>query len=217
MALFDLNRANDTPIATLQLASIAPINWHKFPPRVASMADSNQNEAKPRYDSMTDWAGGVKGDDTNTASAAVALARSDGGAAEPDYMPRTEADRATQLGTTLAVDISRRRGAIEPRQPYPVAGDPPVAAPVVTSIAPNTAPAGSVTPVVVMITGTGFTAWSLVQQGGNTTTPDPSMVYISPTQLQITIYPKIAVPGTASIAVRDHGVLSNVDKLFTFT
>jgi hypothetical protein len=34
MALFDLNRSNDTPIATLQVASITPLNWHKFPPAI---------------------------------------------------------------------------------------------------------------------------------------------------------------------------------------
>src|SRR6267142_116265 len=99
MALADLNRAQDTAIATLKLSDIAPVNWHRFPPRTASMTDANANDVKPRYDSMTDWAGGAVGDDVDVATATVALARSGGGANEPDYAPRTQAAKAALPGT----------------------------------------------------------------------------------------------------------------------
>ena len=33
LQLFDLNRAGDTPIATLKLGEITPQNWHRYPPR----------------------------------------------------------------------------------------------------------------------------------------------------------------------------------------
>src|SRR4249920_373667 len=113
MATQDLNRAGDTTgdgltaiakPATNKIVDITPKNWHRFPAPVANMADANPNEARPRHNSMTDWAGGVVGDDTDIATATVALARSDGGANEPDYTPRHQAAKATATGNTLAVD-----------------------------------------------------------------------------------------------------------------
>jgi hypothetical protein len=213
MALFDLNRAGDTPITTLKVAEITPVNWHRFPPRTASMVDANANEAKPRYDSMTDWTGGATGDDTDQATATVALARSDGGAAEADYTPRTQAAKAAQLGTTLATDIARPRGTIAPDQRYPIAGDAAIAAPVVSSIAPTTATAATL-PLTVTITGTGFTPYSTVFTGGSTT-PEAKAVYVNATTMRTPVWR--ATPGTVSVAVEDHNVLSNVNVLFTVT
>jgi hypothetical protein len=213
MALFDLNRAGDTPITTLKVAEIAPVNWHRFPPRTASMTDANANEAKPRYDSMTDWTGGAKGDDIDVATATVALARGDGGANEADYSPRTQAAKAAMIGTTLAVDVGQPRGTIAPTQRYPQAGDAAVGAPVVSSISP-TAGAAATLPLTVTITGTGFTPWSTVYTGG-ATTPDSSGKYVSPTQMKVALW--AAAPGTVSVAVEDHNVLSNVNVLFTVT
>jgi len=209
MALADLNRSNDTPIATLKLAEITPKDWPTNPSPVGSLALANQNAAKPRYSSMTDWAGGAVGDDVNQATAAVTIARSGGGANEPDYTPRTQADRATQLGTTLAVDVARARGWIEPRQPY----GPVPAAPVVASISPTTAPQASL-PLMVTITGTGFSVWSQVYTGGMPT-PEAKAVFVNATTMKVPIW--AAAPGTVSIAVKDHNVLSNTDILFTVT
>src|SRR5262245_34025222 len=105
MALFDLNRTNDTPIATLKLNEIAPVNWRRFPSAItaAMLADANPNEAKPRYTAAAqaaDWNGGVGGDDIDQATATVALARSDGGANEANYAPRNQATRAALPGTS---------------------------------------------------------------------------------------------------------------------
>ena len=211
MALHDLNRSNDTPIATLRLSDIAPKNWRRFPPRTATMAPANAEHAKPRYSTMADWAGGTFGDDVDKATAAASIANSSGGANEADYAPRTQAARATQLGTTISVDVARARGWIEPRQPY----GPVPAAPVVASLSPDTAVAGS-DRLIVNVIGTGFTNWSKVFVGGMTT-PEYILTYVSPTRLQIVMNPTISVPGTVSVAVEDHDVLSNTDVVFTFT
>jgi hypothetical protein len=223
MALQDLNRTSDTTgdgqtgidaPTTNALAEITPKNWHKFPPAIANptQALANANAAKPRYGTAGDWALGVPGDDTDTAKATVALARSDGGAAEADYTPRTQAAKATAMSTTLAVDVARPRGWIEPADPYQGKGSAPVA-PVVTSISPTTGAAAALQ-MRVVITGTGFTPWSTVRTGGSAT-PDVSGKYISATQMEVAIWKASA--GTVSVAVEDHDLLSNVDKVFTVT
>jgi IPT/TIG domain len=153
----------------------------------------------PIYVPTISYVGGVKGDDTDTATAN----------ATNDYAPRTQKAKATLMGTTLAVDVARPRGWIEPRQPY---GAVP-AAPVVSSISPTTGTAASL-PMTVTITGTGFTPWSTVRTGGSAVN-DPSGTYLSPTTMKVALM--AAVPGTVSVAVEDHDVLSNVDKLFTVT
>jgi hypothetical protein len=227
MALADLNRAQDTPITTLKLSEIAPKVWNTPPAAItgAMIADANPNEAKPRYDSMTDWAGGVRGDDVDQATATVALARSGGGANEPDYAPRTQAAKAAMPGTvppnavagepdfTLAKDIARARGYIAQLQPYPTGGAAVPVAPVVSSISPTTAAATSL-PLKVTITGTGFTQWSTVYTGG-ATTPDASAKYVNATTMTVAIF--AAAPGTVSVAVEDHDLLSNTNTVFTVT
>jgi hypothetical protein len=236
MALFDLNRSNDTPITTLKVSEIAPKNWHRFPNAVtgAMLADANPNDTKPRYNSMTDWAGGVSfGEDpglpvvgivAQSKTATVALARSGGGANEPDYVPRTQYAKRTQLSADGAaqrldagvVDVGRNRGSVAPGQRYPVAGDAALAAPVVSSIAPNTAVHGA-QPLICVVTGTGFTPGSLVITGGSGSPWDLSSEYISPTQMRFLIDPRASVAGTISVAVVDHSVLSNTNVVFTIT
>lgn len=215
MALLDLNRAQGPQVATLKLASITPINWHRFPPRVASMVDANPNDAKPRYSgagAAADWQGNAWGDDVDQAKANVVKVDANG-TTIPDYTPRTEADRATQMGTTLAKDVTRRRGSIGPSQRYPVAGDTPLAAPVITSLSPNTAVAGVTgTGLIVDIIGTGFSVWSEVSSGNY---PIPSR-YISPTQIRIAQFPQNSVAGTVQVVVTDHGVRSAPSN-FVFT
>lgn len=211
----DLDKAGVTDTG-INLRSIDPqVNWHRYPLPITTtmLARANVNAGKPRYTSMTDWAGGVRGDDIDVATATVALADSDGDVNAADYTPRTQAAKAAMIGTTLAPDIGQPRGSIAPRDPYPVSTSPAVVAPVVSSISPTTGAAATL-PLTVTITGTGFTAWSTVYTGG-ATTPDSSATYISPTQMKVAIWK--ATPGTVSVAVEDHNMLSNVDKLFTVT
>jgi hypothetical protein len=156
---------------------------------------------------------GAKGDDVSQATAAVAYAFNVPGPEDATYAPLTQAAKATALGTTLAVDVARPRGVIAPRQPYPDASVPAPVAPVVSSISPTTGAAATL-PLTVTITGTGFTQWSSVYTGGSTT-PEASAQYISPTSMKVAIFK--ASPGTVSVAVSDHGVLSNTNIVFTVT
>src|SRR5262245_25195126 len=138
-----------------------------LPITAAMLATANAaNEQKPRYGAAgaTDWAGGLKGDDQDNATALVSLANDSGGAASAaDYSPRHQAQRATQTnfgsiggdgtvyqsGTTIVVDVARPRGWIAPSQPYQGNGTNP-AAPVVSSLSPATIAAGT-QPLVVTI------------------------------------------------------------------
>jgi IPT/TIG domain-containing protein len=180
------------------------------PITAAMLAVANANCDRPRYSTMADWAGGVKGDDVDTRTATVALATASGAAPYPDYAPRTQAAKATLQGTTLVTDVARARGWIGPGDPY--VGNAPVA-PVVASISPTTGPATSL-PMTVTITGTGFTPWSVVRTGGSAVA-DPTGVYLSPTTMKVAL--TAAVPGTVSVAVEDHDLLSNTNVLFTVT
>jgi IPT/TIG domain len=172
----------------------------------------------PAYVRVVTYNGGVKGDDVDEATATLAMSNRGGNAAEPstDYAPRTQAQKATQLGTTLAVDIASPRGWIDPGEPYLGNAAPPVA-PVVSSIAPATAVlATSGGPFTVVITGTGFTPWSKVYLGGQNT-PEISAVYVSPTKMRFLINPLVSVVGSVTVVVEDHNVKSNATVSFTFT
>lgn len=203
MALHDLNRAGDPAVATLKVSDIVPKNWHRFPPA--------QPSAAPAYVPAYTYNGGVYGDDIDTATANVLVDDRGVGA----YTPRNQAQKAALMvpAGSLAKDVGRPRGSIAPSQAYPIASDPAPAAPVVTSLSPATGAAATL-PLTVTITGTGFTPYSTVFTGGSTT-PDSSGKYISPTQMRVAIW--AAAPGTVSVAVEDHDVLSNTDKLFTVT
>jgi len=227
MALADLNRSNDTPISTLKLSTIVPKDFPTLPAAVASMTLANQNAAKPRYTSMTDWGGAATPDGEDPglptaanqpfSTAAGSLANSSGGANEADYAPRTQSAKLAQTaGQVGVIDVTRSRGPVAPAQRYPVAGDAALAAPVVTSISPNTAVHGA-QPLVVTITGTGFTPYSRVITGGTGSPWDDMAKYLSATQMTVTVDPRGAVAGTSSIAVEDHSVLSNTTINFTFT
>src|SRR5499426_3381374 len=232
MALFDLNRTNDTPIATLKVSEIVPKVWNTPPAAITTtmLTDANANEAKPRHTAASgDFTGGVKGDDVDQATANVALARSDGKANEPDYTSRNQAQKATQTnygsiggsgnviqsGATMVKDVTRPRGYFLPNQAY-FPGTP--AAPTVTSISPNTAVAGTGNPVYCVITGTNFFNQSKVITGGGVGSPwDADAKWISTTQMSVVIDPRSAVAGAISVAVEDHEVLSNTNINFTFT
>jgi hypothetical protein len=91
------------------------------PITAAMLADANVNDGKPRYSSNTDWSGATTiGEDPGLPTAAnqafstanVALARSGGGANEPDYTPRN-AER--QAGRRQPVGRHGRRGRRRPQ------------------------------------------------------------------------------------------------------
>lgn len=181
---------------------------YPLPITPAMLAVANANADKPRPWSPGDWAGGAIGDERQ-ATATVALANSHSANVEANYSPRTHADKAAVMGTGVVEDIARPRGWVAPNQ---VLGPKP-AAPVVTAISPTTAPAAQL-PLVVTITGTGFSVWSTVHVGGQNTA-DVSGKFINATTMQVALFK--ASPGQVSVAVKDHDVLSNVDKLFTVT
>jgi len=114
MAQFDLNRAGDTPIATLKLNDIAPKNWHRFPGAIAP--------STPAYVPAVAFSGGVAnqgaaaGNDGEVGTIASTTASSGQGWT-------TQAEKAAAIGTTMAVDVTKSyhgtRGAIEPHERYP--------------------------------------------------------------------------------------------------
>jgi hypothetical protein len=159
-----------------------------------------------------------------------------------DYLPRTEADRATgpttapdatkawaghvvpsesiasgQAITTPAnfvqsVPINTPFGTIEPQDPYPKAGDAAVAVPTLTSLVPNTAVAGEPS-FVVKVVGTGFTPYSVVEVGGTNYAPT---TYVSATELRFPIDAKNSVPGVITVKVLEHNI-KTAGVNFTFT
>ena len=109
MALFDLNRAQDTPVATLKLAEIAPKNWHRFPPAQPSSA--------PAYVAAVSYAwpyNGISGDDVNVATANATGA----------YEPKNQGNKSNMLGaqhrwpptSPSRVAGSARRNPTRPRR-----------------------------------------------------------------------------------------------------
>jgi len=190
----------------------------RYPLPIPSDAPVNANYAKPRYGTAgaADWAGGSYGDDIDTATAAVALASASGGVASADYVPRHQSGRAALAVPpgVLVTDLGRRRGPVAPLQPYPKAGDTPLATPVITSLAPNTALAGS-QPLLCKITGTGFSVWSTVHVGVGTAAASLAR-YVSPTEMWVDINPLYSIAGSTQVTVKDHGVTS-APSTFTFT
>jgi hypothetical protein len=88
---------------------------------------------------------------------------------------------------------------------------PPAGAPVLTSLTPNSLPAGS-TPVTVDVAGTGFDSSSTIQADG---VPRVTF-FLDATHLQYTARPDQATPGTVQITVQGGGGTSNA-VTFTFT
>jgi hypothetical protein len=184
----------------------------------AMLALANPNAGKPRYNTPADWIGGVQGDDVAVSTANVAVARSGGGANEPDYAPRTQAQKAGLAnltpGTTLAVDVSRKRGWIAVRQPYSARPVSPAGDPTITTLTPATAVHGGAN-VMVVIAGTNFTPYTDLYVGGSAA-PYLYMRYISPTEIDFLMDVGRSIVGTASVQVFDHGVMSAAST-FTFT
>jgi IPT/TIG domain len=205
MALQDLNRAADTPIATLKVAEITPKNWHKFPPAIAT-------PIPPAYVPAFTSAGGapLTAPFTPVEHGSATVIVDDRGVG--DYMPRTQSDKATALGTTFADPINTPFGSIGPRDPYPLAGAPAPAAPVISSLSPSTAPVGQPS-IIVKVIGTGFTPYSVVEVGGTNYAPTQ---YVSATELRFPVDTRKSVPGTIDVKVLDHNIKSAASP-FVFT
>ena len=181
----------------INLISIDPqVNWRRFPTVVLPASAYT-----PAYVPTIVYTGGVYGDDVDTATAN----------ATNDYTPRTQAAKATAMGTTIVQDVGVPRGWIEPGEVY---GSPPVSPtddPTISGLAPNTA-VSNTAPIWVTITGTKFTQWSQVETGNVIT---PYSRYRSATKMDVLMDPRSS-PGTVVVKVIDHGVKSTGSN-FTFT
>lgn len=163
----------------------------------------------PAYVPVFTWNGGVYGDDQILAKTNVLV--DDRGIG--DYTPRNQDDKAIALGTTIVTDVTSPRGTISPGEPYPKAGDAADPAPVVSSLAPNTAAAGGPSPLSVVVTGTGFTPYTVLIVGNIQT---PYYKYVSPTKMLLFMDPARSTPGVVTVVAWDHSVTS-APANFTFT
>jgi hypothetical protein len=164
---------------------------------------------EPAFVREVAYIGGAEGDDVSVSTAAVAYATNgaEGGAAEdPDYEPKTQAERATMLGVDMAEDITTPRGWIDPLSPATEKPDDPTLA----SIAPTTGAAG--VGVTITLTGTGFSRYSTVKTGGVLT---PYVEYVDPETLKVRLDPR-STAGSIDISVIDHSV-ETAPQSFTFT
>jgi hypothetical protein len=110
----------------------------------------------------------------------------------------------------LATDITAPRGYIAPRDSYAKAAP---AAPVISSLAPNTAVAGSPSPLAVVVTGTGFTPFTTLLTGGVQT---PYATYVSATKMTLLMDPQRSTVGVVAVIARDHSV-NSAPVNFTYT
>jgi hypothetical protein len=208
----DLNRTNDAPLSTLKLMEITPRNWHRFPSPIPAA-----NVARA-YQPVYTWNGGVYGDDQILAKTNVLVDDQGRG----DYTPRNQDDKAKLPGAappnliagepdfTIVTDITAPRGYIGPSDPY---SKTLPAAPVISSLAPNTAVAGAPSPLSVVVTGTGFTQWTVLIVGNIQT---PYVQYVSPTKLVLLMDPARSTPGVVTVVAWDHSVASTASN-FTYT
>src|SRR6187399_2680850 len=143
----DLDRA-DAADSGLSLRSIDPqVNWRRFPTVVLP-----RSAYQPAYVPTIVYTGGAFGDDQSLSTASSTDA----------YSPKTQAEKATLMGTVLVQDVGVPRGWIEPREAYGP-------------------------PIWVTITGTKFTQWSWVESGGVYT---PYSRYISATKMAVLMDPR---------------------------
>ena len=177
----------------------------RYPLPMPSVAPANPHAAKPRA-IPADWQGGDFGDDVDESSANTPNIDLNGNAVA-NYGPRNQDAKATLLGVAMAKDIARSRGTIDPRQPYPVAGDPAVAAPTVASIVPNSVATNGLL-LIATLTGTGFTKWTEVRSASGARIGLTSQ-YRSPTIMQVLLDPTGVPPATYQVQVIDHDVESN--------
>jgi len=211
----DLNRSNDTPIATLKLMEIPVVDWHRFPTAIPAA-----NVARA-YSYPVTFTGGAYGDATlSTANATDAyspknLTDHKAFPGAPNSVVPSESVTGGQALTSIAdytssTPITAPEGYIGPHDPYSKAVP---AAPTITSLAPNTAVAGSQSPLSVVVTGTGFTQWTTLETG-NVFTPYAS--YVSATKMSLLMDPARSSAGIVVVKAVDHGVKS-AGTNFTYT
>jgi len=207
---FSVRRAQDPVLAAAVHSEITPVNWRRFPTVAPPVGGS-----KPAYVRTNTWNAGTYGDDVYLAKTNVLVDDQGRG----DYTPRNQDDKraihaaAGYIGGAFAVDVARPRGPLDPSEPYPTAGSPAEPAPTITSLAPNTAVAGTLSPLGVIVTGTNFTPWSKLIVGG---AENLSARYVSPTKMTLVLQPAISVPGVITVVAWDHGVASAPSN-FTYT
>jgi hypothetical protein len=187
-------------LAAAVTSEITPKNWHKFPPVGVPAGGS-----PPAYVRTNTWNGGWYGDDVTQSETNVLVDDQGRG----DYGPRTQLEKATALGASFVQDVGAPRGFIGPKDPYSKAQP---AAPVITSLTPNTAVAGGVD-LAVQINGTGFTQWTQIYNGG---IQNVTARYVSPTKMVMAFEVSSSVAGTVAVAAVDHSVVSATVN-FTFT
>jgi hypothetical protein len=225
MALHDLNRAQDTAVATLKVADIVPRDWPTNPAPITAAATT------PSYVPVYTWNGGapLTAPHTPVEHGSANVLVDDRGIG--DYTPRTQSDVATLPGSaanpaksfagsavpsdpdfTLSVPINTPFGSIEPADPYPKAGDASPGAPTLTTLTPNTAVVGQPS-IIVKATGTNFTPYSVVEVGGTNYAPT---TYVSATELRFPVDTMRSVPGVISVKVLEHN-LKTAAVNFTFT
>ena len=166
------------------------------------------------FEPVIAYQGGAYGDDVSTATATIAYGTNtaEAGAAEnPAYGPKTQTEKAAQLGTTLAQDVTSPRGWVDPSEPYGPAPVSPTDDPTIASLTPATGVSGG-SPIWVRITGTKFTPFSQVETGNVYT---PYSRYFNATRIDVLMDPRSS-PGVVVVKVIDHGVKSNGSN-FTFT
>jgi hypothetical protein len=173
---------------------------------------------RPAYVPVYTWNGGVYGDDQILAKTNVLV--DDRGIG--DYPARNQDDKAKLPGTvppnavagepdfTIVTDITAPRGFIGPRDPY---SKTQPAAPTISSLAPNTAVAGSPSPLSVVVTGTNFTQWTFLIVGNIQT---PYIQYVSPTKILLLMDPARSSSGVVTVIAVDHSVVSAASN-FTYT
>jgi hypothetical protein len=217
--------ASLAPVHNGSLAEITPKNWHRYPQPVSRAM------LTPAYVPVFTYSGSspLTAPYTPIEHGAANVLIDDRGVGE--YTPRTQSDRA-QLpgnaadptkafaGSAVATDIDYVHadpintpfGSIEPQDPYPKVGDTPPAAPVLSSLSPNTAAIGQPS-IIVEATGTGFTPYSVVEVGGTNYAPT---AYVSPTKLRFPVDTMRSSAGTISVKVLEHNIKTAAVN-FTFT
>lgn len=124
---FPVKRVQD-PAPVTNLLEITPKNWRRYPAKVQTKA-----MVTPAYVATVSYTGGVANQGANAGNGGE-VGTINSTSASRGQAWNTQAEKATALGTTMAVDVGKSyeagaRGAIEPAERYPStnAAETPVA------------------------------------------------------------------------------------------
>ena len=215
-----LRRADDPVGYTAVVGPIVPRNWRTKSNKIGDLTDANPNEAKPRYTPAgaappTGPAGPSVTMSPRSRPRSLWLTRTVG-RSKPITVPVTRATAPPSWGCRLPRMSAAAEAASAPTSPIRPRPTRPSPAPTLTTLTPATAAAGNATPQFgIKLTGTGFTPWSEVWMAG---VPAPTNIYkyISPTEIRCQMSPASSFPGTITLAVKDHGVMT-ANQSFTWT